>query len=119
MLVEAALRPAHGMPLTDEDLHVIHGEITRLEQTVQGFLDFARLPTPRRSACDLREVVNQAVELVRARARQQGVTIAVQARGDGPVSGFADPGQLHTVLVNLFLNALDAMPAGGRLEVES
>ena len=75
MLVEAALRPHNRKPLTPEDLQVIHGEIARLEQTVQSFLDFARLPTPRRTACDLREVIAQAIELVRARARQQGVEI--------------------------------------------
>jgi signal transduction histidine kinase len=116
MLVDAALRTRNRKPLSDEDLEVIHGEVVRLEQTVQSFLDFARLPTPRRSACDLREVVSRAIDLVRARARQQKVEIAVTAP-EGPVPGVVDAGQMHTVLVNLFLNALDAMPLGGRLEV--
>lgn len=125
MLVEAALRPTNGMPLTPEDLRVIHGEVTRLEQTVQGFLDFARLPLPQRSMCDLRRVVGQAVDLVRARARQQGVNILVRVRSgqdaledDTPVPAYADSSQMCTVLVNLFLNALDAMPKGGQLDVE-
>ncbi len=116
MLVEAAQRPRNRKPLSDEDLRVIHGEIARLEQTVQSFLDFARLPTPRRSACDLREVVTQALELVRVRARQQGVDLVVAGQ-DQPVPAIVDRGQLCTVLVNLLLNALDAMPLGGRLEV--
>jgi signal transduction histidine kinase len=125
MLVEAARRPKNRMPLSDEDLQVIHGEVARLEQTVQGFLTFARLPTPSKSPCDLRKVVGQAVDLVRARARQQGVEILVRVRDerrdlpdDESVPGHADAGQLSTVLVNIFLNALDAMPRGGRLEVE-
>ncbi len=116
LLVEAALRPRNPQPLTQEDLGVIHGEVVRLEQTVQCFLDFARLPAPRQAVCDLREVVGQALELVRARCRQQNVTVEVVAP-DAEVPADVDRGQLSTVLVNLFLNALDAMPRGGRLEV--
>jgi signal transduction histidine kinase len=117
MLVEGALRSRNPTPLNGEDLRIIHGEVARLEQTVQGFLDFARLPAPQRGPCDLREAVAQARDLVRARAEQQGV--AVEVRGpDRPVVGWVDRGQFGTVLVNLFLNALDAMPKGGRLEVD-
>jgi two-component system, NtrC family, sensor histidine kinase HydH len=116
MLVEAALRPQHRHALTKDDLEVIHGEVVRLEQTVQSFLDFARLPTPRRSIVELREVVDHAIELVRARATKQGVKLQ-QCRPDRSVPADVDRGQFCTVLVNLFLNALDAMPSGGSLEV--
>ena len=57
MLVESALQSGNRKPLNLEDLQVIHREIARLEQTVQGFLNFARLPTPRCTTCDMREVV--------------------------------------------------------------
>jgi signal transduction histidine kinase len=117
MLIEAALRPRQRTTLTLDDLHMIHGELTRLEHTVQAFLDFARLPMPKRTHGDLREVVSQAVELVRYRAQQQNVTIEAHC-GDEPVVGFVDRNQWCTVLVNLFLNALDAMPRGGRLEID-
>ena len=117
MLVEAALRSNNRKPLTVEDLKVIHGEIARLEQTVQGFLDFARPPTLHRSPVALPEVVAQAVELVKVRARQQGVEVVVGGRGEGPPVS-VDRNQVCNVLVNLFLNALDAMPQGGRLEVD-
>jgi signal transduction histidine kinase len=117
MLVEAALRTNNRKPLTIEDLQVMHTELARLKQTVQGFLDFARPPTLRRSLVALRDVVAQAVELVRVRARQQQVEILVRCPEE-IVSVNVDRSQLCTVLVNLFLNALDAMPHGGRLEVE-
>jgi signal transduction histidine kinase len=117
MLVESALRSQNRKPLTLEDLEVIHGEIARLEHTVQSFLDFARPPTPRKSPVALREVIAQAVELVRVRARQQGVDIAVRCQ-EGVVPVNADRSHLCTVFVNLFLNALDAMPHGGRLAVD-
>src|SRR5262249_46518976 len=116
MLVEVALRSDNRKPLSLDDLRVIHREIARLEQTIQGLLDFARLPAPQRSTCDLRDVVTQAVDLVQVRARQQKVEIAAQLPPVA-VSANVDPGQLRTVLVNLFLNAIDAMPRGGQLQV--
>jgi signal transduction histidine kinase len=117
ILVEAALRSNNRKPLSVEDLEVIHGELARLEQTVQGFLDFARPPTLHRTPVALREVVGQALELVRVRARQQGIETSVRCPDEMlPVS--VDRSLLCSVLVNLFLNALDAMPHGGRLEVD-
>jgi two-component system sensor histidine kinase HydH len=118
MLVEAALRRPEGKGLTREDLQVIHAEVKRLEGTVQNFLDFARPPRLQRAPCDLRAVVAQSVDLVRARANQQGVTLDVRSP-DGALMADVDGGQITTVLVNLFLNALDAMPRGGRLEVRA
>ncbi len=114
MLVELALRPRDPKALTRDDLRVIHGEVDRLEQTVQHFLSFARLPTPRRSDCDLRDVVAQAVGLVQARDCQQKVHVAMHCP-EAPTQASVDRDQLRTVLVNLLLNALDAMPHGGNL----
>jgi signal transduction histidine kinase len=116
MLVEAALRPQSPRPLNLEDGRVILGEVKRLEQTVQQFLNFARLPAPQIAPCDLRDIIRQAWELVRVRARQQQVEPSFHLPDD-PVIVSADGGQLTTVMVNLFLNALDAMGSEGRLEV--
>jgi two-component system sensor histidine kinase HydH len=116
MLVDSALQSQNNKPLNLEDLQVIHREIARLEQTVQGFLNFARLPAPQRNLCDLRIVVRQAADLVGARARQIKVEILLHLP-DEAVAVHIDRSQLETVLVNLFINALDAMPRGGRLEV--
>jgi two-component system sensor histidine kinase HydH len=83
---------------------------------VQDFLDFTRPPALQRRVLDLRDVLEAALALVRTRARQQKVELV----GDGPpqpVPALVDRDQLCTVLVNLFINALDAMPRGGRLEV--
>jgi len=106
-----------GAALTPRDLEVIHGEIKHMEKTVQGLLDFARLPRADRRPCDVREILSQTVDLVRPRADQQGVAIAVQQPAD-PLRAAVDRGQLETVLLNLCLNALDAMPHGGRLDLD-
>jgi signal transduction histidine kinase len=116
MLVDAALRPHNPRPVTAENLAVIRKEVARLEKTVQGFLDFTRPPPLRRGPCDLRAVVADALALVDARAGQQQVRVEWQPPA-GPVPADVDASQVKGVLVNLFLNALDAMAGGGRLEV--
>ncbi len=116
LLVEAALRPQARRPLNNEDTELILREVRRLEQTVQRFLNFARLPAPQTARCDLRDLVHQAWEVVQIRARQQQVEPVFQLPPDA-VMVTVDPGQFTTVLVNLFLNALDAVGSAGRLEV--
>ena len=114
LLVEAALRPQRPRPLTEEDLRIIHGEIARLEEIVQHFLDFARPQPLRPVRVDLRDEAVKAAELTKARARQQGVEVVVEAPEE-PLPVQLDAGQFQTVVVNLLLNALDAMPHGGRV----
>jgi signal transduction histidine kinase len=117
LLVGAALRPRNSQSLSPDDLRVIHGEIGRLERTVQTLLDFARPPRVERQLCDLREVIDQALGLVRSRANQQRVELAVHLP-DQPVPASVDRSQFGTIIVNLFLNALDALAQGGRLQVD-
>jgi signal transduction histidine kinase len=117
LLVEAALRRHNPTPLIGEDLEVIHGEIVRLEHTVQGLLDFARLPAPQRQPCDLRDLVARARDLTRARGARERVEVVACLPADS-VPAVVDGGQLTTVLVNLILNAFDAMPQGGQLRIE-
>jgi signal transduction histidine kinase len=116
LLVEAALRPQSPRPLNLEDTQVIYREVKKLEQTVQQFLNFARLPAPQIAPCDLRDVIRQSWEAVQVKARQQHVAPLFHLP-EQPVIVSADAGQLNTVLVNLFLNALDATGTDGKLEV--
>jgi signal transduction histidine kinase len=116
LLVEGALLPQTPRPLSREQLTVLHGEATRLERTVQEFLDFARPPTLHRRLQDVWGVVTQAASLVRPRAQRQNVQLLLHPPA-APVPVEVDHGQLGTVFVNLFLNALDVLPRGGVLEV--
>ena len=117
LLVEAALRPHGSQPLTREDLQMIHREILRLERSAQSLLDFARLPAPNKQPVDLRSVIPPAWELVGPRARQQRIAFDFKTPEE-PVVVAADPAQVTIVLVNLFLNALDAIKGPGQVAVE-
>lgn len=114
MLVQAGREDPAGLP--DEDLEVIEREIQRMEHSLKALLDFARLPKPARSSQDLGVLAARTLDLVRGRAAKQGVQLSLDAPRDG-VFADVDREQIQQVLVNLSLNALDAMPTGGTLSV--
>jgi signal transduction histidine kinase len=117
MLVQTGLegRPPSG--LAAEDLTVIEQSIRRMEQYIQIFLDFARPPRAERRKTDLLDVVRRASALVEGRARRQKVAITLQLP-DQPLPAYLDPEQIQQVMVNVLINALDAQPRGGTIDVE-
>jgi two-component system sensor histidine kinase HydH len=120
MLVQTGLegngKPAAGLPA--EDLAIIEHEVRRMEQCIQTFLDFARPPRSERRRNDLVTVLKRALLLVEGRARRQKVTLDVELPPE-PLVLDIDSEQIHQVVVNLLLNALDAMPRGGTLRVSA
>lgn len=116
-LVQVNLRRAAAGGLPSGDLAVIEHEIRRMERTLQTFLDFARPPKPDRRQLDLADVVDRVFAVVNGRAKKQRVDLHL-LRPDAPVQVEADRDQLQQLLLNLVLNALDAMPGGGAVEVE-
>ena len=117
MLVQTGLEGEPAPGLATEDLAIIEHEIRRMETCIQSFLDFARPPTAERRRTDLLAVVCRAVTLLEGRARRQHVLLKTDLPAC-PVELLIDGEQIHQVLVNLMLNALDAMPQGGELRLE-
>jgi two-component system sensor histidine kinase HydH len=115
-LIQVNMREAAARGLPAEDLAVNEHEIRRKERTLQTFLDFARPPKPDRKPLVLRDVINRVFSLIGGRARKQDVEL--RAVGEA-VTIAGDQDQLQQLLLNLFLNAMDAMPDGGTIEVET
>jgi two-component system sensor histidine kinase HydH len=109
---------AIGHPTAGEDLQIIEQEIRRMEKTLQTFLDFARPPKPSRRRIRPAELVERTFALVGGRAAKQRVSLEFAPPAGDPIEVEADPDQVHQLLVNLALNALDVMPQGGRFAVE-
>ena len=100
--------PAHS--LDDRDLAVLKEEITRLDGSLQSFLDYARPPRIAKCPVDLVTVAEKTRQLLAGRAEQQSVHISIE-QPQGRVVINADPEQLRQVMLNLMLNALDAIGA--------
>jgi two-component system sensor histidine kinase HydH len=116
LLIQTATQQLSGRSFGKQDLQVAQREISRMEGTIQGLLDFARPPKLRRVTHDLRGTAQRALNLVEGRAKQQQVNIVTESP-DAPVMVDGDPEQIHQVLVNLLLNGVEAMPNGGMLKM--
>jgi len=103
-------------PEQSEDYRVAMRQVARIEKTINHFLDFARPQQPVLVELDFVQLVEEVLEVIRPRANQQEVEIQQHVAPELPkVAG--DVRQLGEVLVNLLVNALDAMPDGGRLTI--
>lgn len=91
-------------------------EVDRLERVVSGLLEYTRPREPRRLPLDMGETVRATLELIRDDPRAEGVEIAYHEEPNLP-SAPADPDQLRQVVLNLVLNALEALNGRGGLEV--
>jgi signal transduction histidine kinase len=109
ILVQSA---GEGAGLTARDLAVLEEEITRLEHLTATFLDFARPPRPERRPFPVQALLDDTIDLVAGRAGQRDVRID-RAFPDAPVWVEGDAAQVRQVVLNLLLNALDALPDGG------
>ncbi len=99
-----------------ETLKIIDEEAKRCQKIIQGLMEFAR-PTPvAPQATDVATLIDKTLKLIDARLYKQRVTLTAAVAPDLPPI-HADSQQLEQVLVNLYLNALDAMIGGGRLTV--
>lgn len=93
------------------------GEQTkRIDRIVRGLLDYARAREAKVRPIDINEVVEKGLELVTAQRRFEGVEVSVETDPAIPAVK-ADPFQLEQVLVNLMLNAADAMESGEHREI--
>jgi len=103
-------------PEQSEDYRIAMRQVARIEKTISHFLDFARPQEPALADLDFVLLVEDVLEVIRPRANKQEIEIHKCIATELPkVQG--DTRQMGEVLVNLLVNALDAMPEGGRLTI--
>ncbi|MBU1004171.1 MAG: histidine kinase [Proteobacteria bacterium] len=99
-----------------EDFEVISEEIRHIDTIVKHFLEFARPPKLKVQPVSPSEVVDTALQLLRHRLESHGVEVNVIRNRRLPILP-VDDDQLKEVLVNILLNACDAMTGGGRIDI--
>jgi signal transduction histidine kinase len=96
-------------------LQTINNHLARIAKIVRSLGDFARISASEKMPTNINELLDQTVNLVKYDKRSRKIEFVTQA---DPIPLLqVNPDQIQQVFLNLVLNAIDAMPEGGRLEV--
>lgn len=98
------------------DVHVMQGELRRMSLLIEQFLEFARPQPPHFQRERVDEIMEETLLLIGPEARTHGVMVYKEWVKPLPTV-WVDGGQIKQVFLNLLLNALQAMPTGGKLTV--
>jgi len=95
-------------------LRIVERETLRCKRIVQNLLDFSRQSELALSSTDLRSVIEGALAALSHQIAQQGIEVERSYETDVPLV-LVDAQQMHQVCANIILNAIQAMPKGGKL----
>ena len=113
-LEEAETRTTVNGAAAAQHLSVIAEEIHRLDEVVQGFLRFIRPEELRLQPISPSDLLEDLVRMVEPEARKTDVSVGIDCPATLPEIS-VDPAMLKQALLNLALNACQAMPDGGTL----
>jgi signal transduction histidine kinase/putative methionine-R-sulfoxide reductase with GAF domain len=98
-----------------EDLQVIEEEIDRINKIVDQFLRFARPSPPLLEKAEISSVFEETLQLLRPQIEKQRISVQKNFGSLPPIT--IDKEQMKQVVLNLLLNAIQAMPGGGQLQL--
>ena len=98
--------------ILSENFSIVDGEIQRLNHLLNDVLDFARPRPLRLQKVELDVIVKRLLQLMSQRLAERG--IRTETHIEAPLSLVCDPEQIHQVLLNLVLNAVEAMEGKDR-----
>jgi two-component system, NtrC family, sensor kinase len=102
----------------DEKLALIETETARCGEIVRNLLLFSRRRETARESADLGSIIDRAVRLVSHPADLAQVNVNVALDPRIPVIS-CDPAEIEQAILALLINAIEAMPDGGRLDIEA
>ena len=114
------LSPTEFDEVFKESTDTLKAEIGNLKTIIGRFSDFSKMPKPQEEQIDVRDVLSRALALYEPALKEREQPIELQTEiAAYPMAVSADAELLHRALSNLILNAIDAMPEGGTLNVSA
>ena len=106
----------YGDGASSQAVQVLDKEIDRLDQVVKRFLDFTRPVDVRLEATQLADLLKEVLEIAKPQLQQSNIQLAQLLPIDVP-EVYVDRALLKQAVLNLVLNAAEAMPDGGQLRL--
>lgn len=116
-LLEEQLDTIEESDEVQQMLCVIKTEMNRVGAVLEGFRDFASVDQLSCQPLSIVDLIEQQRSLVKPRADRQGIQVVLQISEQLPATISADSVRVEQVLLNLMLNAIEAMPGGGELTI--
>lgn len=118
MLIQVNCDKFAEQGLATEDLELVVQEIRRMERSVNGLLEYGRPEKSERARFCIEDVISKTERLIRGRCEETGVSIVVDIANRN-CALWGDANQIQQLLLNLSLNAIDAMPTGGTISFKA
>jgi signal transduction histidine kinase len=112
-LIAAGKLPADRV---GQSAQAIKTETDKMTTIIRQLLDFARRSTPKRAAVDLVDLAGQTIEMLAAVAKKRNVTLSL-SHDPEQATATVDADQIRQVFTNLIVNAGQAMPEGGTVQI--
>jgi two-component system sensor histidine kinase HydH len=106
-----AIDPANSIP------DIIIEEAERLNNIITDFLSYARPRPLALVATRIEEIIQKNIEFLQPQLEQHNCTVTIDIQENLPMIN-ADPEKLYQAFLNILINAMQAMPEGGKLQID-
>jgi len=97
-------------------LEIISAETNRLEKILENILNYSTIFQPKKELCNFKDLINKNILMVMDDLEKQGISVYLEL-DEAECVIQVDPYQMTQVFLNIFRNAMQAMPKGGKLSV--
>ncbi len=113
---ELLLKREQKNPTNAQLAQIIVDEVKRLNRILTEFLDFARPQLPNPNPCRISAIIDKVLSFLKSDLEQKDIKIVKDYINDPVIK--ADPDLLYRAFLNILINAIQALPTGGIIQIE-
>jgi signal transduction histidine kinase len=96
---------------------IVGGEVNRIDQLVNELLEFARPAPAHFKPCNINKLITDTLDFLNSKFLQKNITVKIKLSPECNDPIMLDSNKIRQALLNIFLNAIDAMKPGGILDI--
>lgn len=100
------------------DLEIVKTQTERVRKIVKSLLDFSRQTVIKTESTEINQLIENSIELMKNQALMKDINLSFHGADNLPTLTL-DQNQFQSVLINMIINALDATPSGGHIDIQT